>query len=100
MRREYKTRRDFIVGAFNDLGLDCFQPHGSFYVFPKISSTGLTSQEFSVGLLREEKVAVVPGPAFGPSGEGHVRACYATSLDQIKIAMKRIGDFCERARRR
>jgi aminotransferase len=99
MRREYATRRDFIVKAFNDLDLDCFQPHGSFYVFPKITSTGLTSQQFSLGLLREEKVAVVPGPAFGPSGEGFVRACYATGLDQIKVAMKRIGDFCARARK-
>jgi aminotransferase len=99
MRREYKMRRDVIVKAFNDLGLDCFQPHGSFYVFPRISSTGLTSREFSIRLLREEKVAVVPGPAFGPGGEGFVRACYATSLDQIKVAMRRIGDFCARVRK-
>lgn len=93
MRREYEARRNFIVRAFNDLGLECFQPHGAFYVFPKIASTGLSSHEFSMRLLGEKKVAVVPGPAFGPSGEGFVRCSYATGLDQIKIAMKRIGEF-------
>jgi aminotransferase len=93
MRREYERRRNYIVRAFNDIGLPTFKPHGSFYVFPKITSTGLTSQEFSVGLLKEKKVAVVPGPAFGASGEGFVRACYATSLEQIKIAMEKIGEF-------
>jgi aminotransferase len=94
MRREYEHRRNFIVRSFNDIGLECFKPHGSFYVFPKITSTGLNSQEFSLGLLKDKKVAVVPGPAFGPSGEGFVRACYATSLEQIKIAVRRIADFC------
>lgn len=93
MRREYEMRRNFIVRSFNDIGLECFQPFGSFYVFPKIASTGLSSHEFSLRLLKEKKVAVVPGPAFGSSGEGHVRACFATNLDQIKTAMKRIGDF-------
>lgn len=95
MRAEYQRRRNYIVSSFNDIGLTCFKPLGSFYVFPKITSTGLSSQEFSLRLLREKKVAVVPGPAFGPSGEGFVRACYATSLEQIKIAMERIGDFCQ-----
>jgi aminotransferase len=94
MRREYEHRRNFIVRSFNDIGLECFKPHGSFYVFPKITSTGLSSQEFSLELLKEKKVAVVPGPAFGPSGEGFVRACYATSLEQIKIAVRRVADFC------
>jgi len=93
MREEYELRRNFVVSSFNDIGLDCFKPFGSFYVFPSIARTGLTSQEFSVRLLREKSVAVVPGPAFGPSGEGHVRACYATSLDQLKVAMTRIGEF-------
>jgi len=93
MRREYERRRNFIVSAFNEIGLPCFKPHGSFYVFPNITSTGLTSQEFSVRLLREKKVAVVPGPAFGASGEGFVRACYATSLEQIKVAMEKIAEF-------
>ncbi|HET7238221.1 MAG TPA: aminotransferase class I/II-fold pyridoxal phosphate-dependent enzyme [Terrimicrobiaceae bacterium] len=94
MRREYELRRNYIVRAFNDLGLECFKPRGAFYVFPRISSTGLTSREFSLQLLREKKVAVVPGTAFGPSGEGHVRCSYATALSQIKVAVERIGEFC------
>jgi aminotransferase len=94
MRREYELRRNYIVRAFNDLGLECFKPRGAFYVFPGISSTGLTSREFSLQLLREKKVAVVPGTAFGPSGEGHVRCSYATALSQIKVAVERIGEFC------
>jgi aminotransferase len=96
MRREYEMRRNLIVRSFNDIGLECFKPSGSFYVFPKISSTGLSSHDFSVQLLKEEKVAVVPGSAFGPSGEGHVRACYAISPDQLKLAMARIAEFVER----
>jgi len=99
MRREYEQRRNYIVRAFNDLGLTCFQPVGAFYIFPNISITGLTSREFSFGLLEKKKVACVPGPAFGPSGEGFVRCCYATSLDQIKEAMARIGDFVEETRK-
>ena len=98
MRREYEMRRNFIVREFNEIGLECFKPHGSFYVFPRIDSTGLSSKEFSLGLLREKRVAVVPGTAFGPSGEGFIRACYATSLDQIKIAMRRIQEFVEQAK--
>ncbi len=94
MRREYELRRNYIVRGFNELGLECFKPRGAFYVFPKISSTGLTSREFSLRLLREKKVAVVPGSAFGASGEGHVRCSYATALEQIKIAIERIGEFC------
>jgi aminotransferase len=94
MRREYELRRNYIVRGFNELGLECFKPRGAFYVFPRISSTGLTSREFSLQLLREKKVAVVPGTAFGPSGEGHVRCSYATALSQIKVAMERIGEFC------
>lgn len=94
MRREYELRRNYIVSGLNDLGLECFKPRGAFYVFPKITSTGLSSREFSLRLLREKKVAVVPGSAFGASGEGHVRCSYATALDQIKIAVERIGEFC------
>lgn len=94
MRNEYEMRRNYIVSAFNEIGLECFKPRGAFYVFPKISSTGLSSKEFSLKLLQEKKVAVVPGTAFGSSGEGHVRCSYATALDQIKIAMERIGEFC------
>lgn len=98
MRREYELRRNFTVQSFNEIGLETFKPFGSFYVFPKIASTGLSSHDFSVRLLKEKSVAVVPGPAFGPSGEGHVRACYATSLEQLKVAMKRIGEFVKEVR--
>ncbi|MEA3187651.1 MAG: aminotransferase [Chthoniobacter sp.] len=98
MRREYELRRNFVVQGFNEIGLDCFKPLGSFYVFPKIASTGLTSRDFSVRLLQEKSVAVVPGTAFGASGEGFVRACYATSLDQLKVALKRIGEFVQQTR--
>jgi len=98
MRREYEARRNFIVRALNDMGLACHKPKGSFYVFPNISSTGLTSREFSMRLLSEEKVAVVPGTAFGPSGEGHVRCSFATGLDQIKTAMERMAGFVARAK--
>jgi len=93
MRREYELRRNFVVSSFNEMGLDCFKPFGSFYVFPSIARTGLSSQEFSVRLLKEKSVAVVPGTAFGASGEGFVRACYATSHEQLKTAMTRIAEF-------
>ncbi|MCK9590050.1 MAG: aminotransferase class I/II-fold pyridoxal phosphate-dependent enzyme [Terrimicrobiaceae bacterium] len=93
MRREYEQRRNFITRALNEMGLECLKPKGSFYVFPKISSTGLASREFSMRLLHEHKVAVVPGTAFGPSGEGHVRCSFATGLDQIKVAMERMAAF-------
>jgi aminotransferase len=93
MRKEYERRRTYIVRAFNDLGLECFQPLGAFYIFPRIVSSGLSSRDFSLKLLEKKKVACVPGPAFGASGEGFVRCCYATSLEQIKEAMSRIGDF-------
>jgi aminotransferase len=93
MRTEYEHRRNLIVSRFNDLGLPCFKPVGAFYVFPDIRASGLSSREFCVRLLQEKKVACVPGGAFGPSGEGFVRACYATSLEQIKLAMDRIEEF-------
>jgi len=93
MRREYQMRRNFIVGSLNEMGLECRSPHGAFYVFPKITSTGLSSREFSLRLLHEKKVAVVPGTAFGEGGEGHVRCSFATSLPQIKIAMHQTADF-------
>jgi aminotransferase len=99
MRREYEQRRNYIVRSLNELGLECFQPVGAFYVFPKITSSGLTSREFSLGLLEKKKVAVVPGGAFGASGEGFVRCCYATSLDQIKTAIERIAEFLQEVRK-
>jgi len=98
MRKEYEARRNYIVRSFNEMGLPCFMPVGAFYIFPDIRSTGLTSKEFSLGLLEKKQVACVPGPAFGASGEGHVRCCYATSLDQIKVAMRRIAEFVEEVR--
>jgi len=94
MKREYELRRNYITRSLNEIGLECAKPKGAFYAFPKISATGLTSREFSLRLLREKRVAVVPGTAFGPSGEGHVRCSYATGLEQIKIAMARISEFC------
>jgi aminotransferase len=93
MRNEYEHRRNLIVSRFNDLGLPCFKPVGAFYVFPDVRASGLSSRDFCVRLLQEKKVACVPGGAFGPSGEGFVRACYATSLEQIKTAMDRIEGF-------
>ena len=99
MRLKYEARRNYIVRAFNDLGLDCLMPLGAFYAFPSIKNTGMTSQEFSLGLLKSKKVAVVPGGAFGASGETFVRASYSTSLSEIKVAMKRIAEFCKENQR-
>lgn len=94
MRREYDARRNFTAKALNGIGLPCPLPKGAFYVFPDIRPSGLTSSEFSLRLLKVKKVAVVPGTAFGPGGEGHVRCSYATGLPQLKIAMRLIGEFC------
>jgi aminotransferase len=99
MREQYKMRRNFIVKALNDMGLPCHLPRGSFYAFPDIRSTGLTSKEFAVRLLQEEKVAAVPGVAFGPSGEGFLRMCFATAFDRIQVAMDRTSNFVERCRK-
>ncbi|HEX3988436.1 MAG TPA: aminotransferase class I/II-fold pyridoxal phosphate-dependent enzyme [Verrucomicrobiae bacterium] len=93
MREQYRLRRNFIVNAFNEIGLTCHLPRGSFYAFPCIRSTGLTSKEFAWRLLEEQKVACVPGSAFGPSGEGFLRCCFATALDRIEIAAERMGRF-------
>ena len=98
MRAEYDRRRRLLVDGLNRLGLTTFEPRGAFYAFPRITSTGLDSDEFARGLLEEERVAVVPGNAFGPSGEGHVRACYATSYEGLEEALVRIGRFVERHR--
>ncbi len=100
MRREYELRRNYISRAFDELGLPCRRPHGSFYVFPDIRPSGLTSREFALGLLREKQVAAVPGNAFGPGGEGYLRCSYATALPQIKEALKRIGAFLREHGRR
>ncbi len=98
MVAEYDRRRQLLVDGLNRLGLPTFEPRGAFYAFPDVSSTGLTSDEFAEQLLREEQVAVVPGNAFGPSGEGHVRMCYATAYEQLEEALVRIERFVERHR--
>ena len=99
MRNEYNYRRRFIVDGFRNMGLSCFEPLGAFYVFPCIKSLGMTSEEFANKLLFEEKVAVVPGNAFGESGEGFIRCSYAYSIDNIDEALKRIERFVERHRK-
>ena len=96
MRDSYDRRRRLMVSAFREMGLDCFEPYGAFYVFPSISRTGLSSEEFCSRLLQEKDVAAVPGTAFGPSGEGHIRCCYATAIDKINIALERMADFVAR----
>ncbi len=96
MVEAYDQRRRLMVKGLNEIGLPCFMPKGAFYAFPSIKSTGLTSEEFAEGLLKEEKVAVVPGTAFGLSGEGHVRGCYAVSVGEIEEALERIGRFVKR----
>ena len=93
MRDEYDGRRRFLVDGFRKLGLDCFEPRGAFYTFPCIKSTGMTSEEFCDRFLAEEKVAVIPGSAFGPGGEGYVRACYAASMKNLDEALKRLERF-------
>lgn len=100
MRQEYNYRRRYIVDGFRNMGLSCFEPLGAFYVFPCIKSLGMTSEEFAEELLREEKVAVVPGNAFGASGEGFIRCSYAYSIDSIEEALVRIGRFVEKRRKK
>jgi aminotransferase len=95
MRSEYDRRRRLVVDGFNAVGLETFEPRGAFYAFPRITSTGLDSETFARRLLEEQHVAVIPGGAFGPSGEGHVRACYATSYEKLEEALVRIGRFVE-----
>ena len=96
MREAYDERRQYLVKALNDMGLTCFEPRGAFYVFPSIAVTGLTSQEFCERLLHEASVAVVPGDAFGESGEGHVRISYAYSMEQLQTAMEKIREFLQK----
>lgn len=96
MRKSYNQRRRYLMNAFKEIGLDCFEPYGAFYVFPSIKKFGLTSEEFATRLLQEEKVAVVPGTAFGDCGEGFLRISYAYSLDNLKLAIGRIANFIKR----
>ena len=93
MRDEYERRRNFVVAACRDMGLPCLMPQGAFYIFPNIAKYGMTSKELALQFLQEKKVAVVPGTAFGDSGEGFVRCSYATSMEKLKIAMERLEEF-------
>jgi aminotransferase len=100
MKREYRRRREFVVEELNRLGLECPKPQGTFYVFPCIKNSGLSSMDFCQQLLKKEKVAVVPGVAFGKSGEGFVRISYASSLENLKPALSRMEDFLKMIPRR
>jgi aminotransferase len=99
MVEDYNRRRLVMVKGLKDIGLPCFEPKGAFYAFPSIKKTGMTSEEFAEKLLKEEKVAVVPGTAFGQGGEGYVRCCYATSLAEIEEALLRMGRFVKKHKR-
>jgi aminotransferase len=99
MREAYNQRRRFLMHAFKEMGLPCFEPFGAFYVFPCIKEFGMTSNEFATRLLQEEKVAVVPGDAFGDCGEGYVRISYAYSIENLKVALERINRFITKLRR-
>ena len=96
MREAYNQRRRFLMHAFREIGLPCFEPFGAFYVFPCIKEFGMTSEEFAMKLLEEEHVAVVPGTAFGDCGEGFLRISYAYSIDDLKVALERLGRFVKR----
>ena len=100
MRRSYNQRRRFLMNEFKRMGLECFEPYGAFYVFPSIREFGMTSEEFATKLLQEEKVAVVPGSAFGECGEGYLRISYAYSLEELKEALGRVDRFIQRLRSR
>ena len=93
MVEDYDKRRTMILNGLAGIGLSCFEPKGAFYAFPSIKSTGMTSEEFAENLLTEEKVAVVPGSAFGEYGEGYVRCCYATATENIQEALRRMKRF-------
>lgn len=96
MRESYDQRRRYLLRRFEEMGLPCFEPHGAFYCFPNIKRFGMTSEEFANRFLKEEKVAVVPGTAFGASGEGFLRVSYAYSLDSLREALDRLERFVKR----
>lgn len=98
MRDSYNQRRRFLIDAFKKMGLECFEPYGAFYVFPCIKEFGMTSEEFATRFLQEEKVAAIPGTAFGDSGEGYLRISYAYSLEKLKTAMERLERFVKKLR--
>ena len=93
MRVSYQQRRNLMEKEFNKMGLPVPEPKGAFYMFPDITSTGISSEEFATQLFQKHNIAVVPGSVFGLGGEGHIRVCYATAIDKIKIAMERIAEF-------
>ena len=99
MREAYNQRRRYLMHAFKEMGLECFEPFGAFYAFPCIKEFGMTSDEFATRFLKEEKVAIVPGTAFGDCGEGFLRLSYASSMENLKIAMERLADFIGRLRK-
>ena len=98
MRNSYNQRRRFVLEKFKEMGLPCFEPEGAFYLFPSIKEFGMTSDEFATRFLQEEKVAVVPGTAFGDCGEGFLRISYAYSIDELKTALGRLADFIGKLR--
>lgn len=98
MRESYRTRRDYFVAELNRIGLDCLMPHGAFYAFPSVAKTGMSAPEFAEKLLLAEKVAVVPGEAFGPGGAGFIRCCYATSMEELQEALRRMERFLKSIR--
>lgn len=98
MRVSYKQRRNLMCDAFRKMGLSVPEPAGAFYIFPDISTTGLSSEEFATRLFQKHNVAVVPGSVFGLGGEGHIRCCYATAVDKIKVALEKIAEFVEECR--
>jgi aminotransferase len=100
MREEYDGRRRYLLHRFHEMGLECFEPFGAFYMFPSIQEFGMTSDEFATELLKAKKVAVVPGTAFGDSGEGFIRVSYAYSLEDLKVALGRIEEFVKELRER
>ena len=93
MRESYNQRRRYLLHRFEELGMTCFEPQGAFYVFPSIKRFGMSSEEFATRLLEEQKIAIVPGTAFGECGEGYVRVSYAYSMERLKEALSRIEKF-------
>lgn len=99
MKNSYNQRRRYLLHRFHELGLECFEPEGAFYAFPSIKEFGMSSEKFAEELLKEQKVAIVPGTAFGACGEGYLRVSYAYSIDELKEALSRLGTFIEKLRR-
>ncbi|MDR1664938.1 MAG: aminotransferase class I/II-fold pyridoxal phosphate-dependent enzyme, partial [Clostridiales bacterium] len=96
MRKDYDRRRRYLLDGFEKMGIECFEPRGAFYTFPSIKKTGFSSEDFCTRLLMEERLAVVPGTAFGECGEGYIRCCYAYSIEELKEALSRLGRFVHR----